>query len=256
MIESMDYHIGRYLDYLEKKGLAENTIFIITSDNGPDGGDYSSLRGWAKKHGFHNNYEELGGKSFYGHIGPGYASAIAAPFSYFKYFTGEGGMRVPMIISGSNLPKGKMDGELCFITDIAPTIYDIVGISTSAVEGFVPLAGKSILPHIRDVRKPIYDNNEGVGIETAGCSAYFLGDHKIVLNTEPYGDHRWRMYNLKTDPCETQDISAEYPLIYQTLLSKYDLFTRMVGVAPMPKKYNAQKEVGKKSIKALLNPFK
>ncbi len=256
MIEAMDFHIGRYIEYLNEKGLTENTIFIVTSDNGPDGGDYSGIIGWANRHGYHHDYKEKGGEGYYGHIGPGYASAIAAPFSHFKYFTGEGGLRVPLIISGGDLPLGKKDNELCFITDIAPTIYDIVGLSTSANEGYASIAGKSMLPHIKDNKHPIYKQDEGVGIEAAGCSAYFLGDYKIVYNNNPYGNHQWRMYNLKVDPCETKDISVENPLMFQTLLSKYEIFAKDVGVVSMPKSYSAQKEVGKKSKRAILNPFK
>ena len=37
MLEAMDYHIGRYITYLKSKGLYDNTVFIITSDNGPEG---------------------------------------------------------------------------------------------------------------------------------------------------------------------------------------------------------------------------
>ena len=40
------------------------------------------------------------------------------------------------------------------------------------------------------------------------------------------------------------------------MLSKYELFAKDVGVQPMPEGYNAQKEVGMKSLKAMLNPFK
>ncbi len=256
MIEAMDFHIGRYIQFLEEKGLAENTVFIVASDNGPDGGDYSPIRRWTKRQGYHYDYDEKGGDRYFGYIGPGYASAIAAPFSYFKYYTGEGGLRVSLIISGKGLPKGKKDGELCFITDIAPTIYDIVGLSPAAKEGFAPLAGKSILPHIEDNSKPIYEEDEGFGVEAAGCSAYFLGDYKITMNNAPYGDFKWRLYNLKKDPCETTDLSSEEPLVFQTLLARYEAFAKEVVVVAMPQSYNAQKEVAKKSKKALINPFK
>ena len=37
MMEAMDFHIGRYVDYLTAEGLIDNTIFIVTSDNGPEG---------------------------------------------------------------------------------------------------------------------------------------------------------------------------------------------------------------------------
>ena len=39
MLNAMDFHIGRLIEYLKNNGLYEDTIFIITSDNGPEGND-------------------------------------------------------------------------------------------------------------------------------------------------------------------------------------------------------------------------
>lgn len=220
MIEAMDDHIGRYIECLEENGWAENTVFIVTSDNGPDGGDYSGLHGWAKREGYQRDFEQHGGKRYYGGIGSEFAAAIAAPFSKYKYYTGEGGLRVPLVISGLNFSSSQSDPAFCFITDIAPTIYDLVGLSTSANKGYAPIVGKSMLPHIQDASIPIYGADDGVGLEAAGCSAYFLNDYKIVRNHGSLGDQQWRMYHLKTDPTETKDISAAQPLIFQTLLAK------------------------------------
>ena len=256
MLDAMDYHVGRYIAYLKEIGEAENTIFIITSDNGPDGGDYEKLYGWAKRNGFHRDFDKNGGKRYYGTIGPEFASAIAAPFSYFKYYAGEGGLRVPLIISGLKASNHQIDNSFCFITDIAPTIYDIVGLSTSENKGYHPISGKSMLPHIENNSVPIYDSKDGVGLEAAASSAYFLGDIKIVKNNTPLGDKQWKMYNLKIDPAETTNITSQNPILFQTLLSKYELFAKNVGVQPMPEGYNAQKEVGRKSLRAMLNPFK
>jgi len=45
MLEAMDFHIGRYMDYLTQKGQLENTVFVITSDNGPEASDPSLVAG-------------------------------------------------------------------------------------------------------------------------------------------------------------------------------------------------------------------
>ncbi len=256
MLEAVDHHVGRYIDYLAEKGLAENTVFVVTSDNGPDGGDYEGLLRWAQRQGFHKDFENYGGKRYYGCIGPEYASALAAPFSYYKYYTGEGGLRVPMLISGKNIPQGRQDHSFCFFTDIAPTLYDLVGLSTSANEGYAPITGKSMLPHIQDPEIPIYRDDEGVGLEAAGSSAYFMAGYKIVKNNGPLGDKQWKMYDLRTDPTETTDLSADQPIRFQMMLCKYQEFAREVGVQSMPDKYSAEGEVGKKSMRAVLNPFK
>ncbi len=121
----------------------------------PTEGIMKNLYGWAKRNGFHRDFDKNGGKRYYGTIGPEFASAIAAPFSYFKYYAGEGGLRVPLIISWTESKSNhKIDNSFCFITDVAPTIYDIVGLSTSENKGYHPISGKSMLPHIENNSVP------------------------------------------------------------------------------------------------------
>ncbi|MEL6534923.1 MAG: arylsulfatase [Bacteroidota bacterium] len=257
MLEAMDYHVGRYIAYLEEAGLAENTVFVVTSDNGPDGGDYSPLYRWAERtQGYHRDFEEQGGYRYYGSLGPEYASALAAPFSYYKYYTGEGGLRVPLIMMGPGLPKQQTDGTFCFLTDIAPTIYELAGLSPEANPGYSPITGKSILPHLQDPSIPIYGPQEGVGLEAAACAAYFLGDYKIVLNNSPLSDDQWKLYNIAKDPTETKNLAAEEPLQFQIMLSAYERWAQEVGVVTMPEGYSAQGEVGKKSVRAIVRPIR
>ena len=251
MIEAMDYHIGRYLDYLTQEGLTENTIFIITSDNGPDGAEYRTGLPWAYSHGYHRDFEEKGGKNFFGYLGPEIANALSSPFSYFKYYTGEGGLRVPLIINGKNLPKNARTNEFCFFTDIAPTIYDLAGIPTSANEGYNPITGKSMLPHIMDFTIPVYNANEGVGLEAASSSAYFLNGFKIVKNNIPLGDNEWHMYNLQIDPAESNDIAQLQPDLFQKMLAEYEAYERSMGVVAMPKGYSAAGTVAIKSYRKI-----
>lgn len=251
MLEAMDYHIGRYMEYLTEAGLMENTIFIVTSDNGPDGADYRTGIPWARANGYHRNFEEKGGKDYYGYIGQEFANAVSSPFSFFKYYTGEGGLRVPLIMNGPGMPQGQRTNAFCFFTDIAPTIYDIVGLPTSANEGYAPVTGRSMLPHIKNSDQPVYAADQGVGLEAASSSAYFLGDYKIVKNNIPLGDNRWYMYNLADDPTESKDLAQSEPERFQQLLAAYEAYEASVGVVAMPKGYSASGTVAKKSYRKM-----
>jgi len=251
MLEAMDYHIGRYIDYLSEKNIMENTIFIVTSDNGPDGGDYKLGIPWALKNGYHRDFDKNGGKGYYGYIGPEFANAVSSPFSYFKYYTGEGGLRVPLIFSGKNIPQNTSTNEFSFFTDIAPTIYDIAGLSTSANEGFAPITGKSLFPHINDTNLPVYDKGEGVGLEAANSSAYFLDGYKIVKNNIPLGDNRWHLFNIETDPGEVNDLATQEPDLFQKMLAAYSDYEKTVGVIQMPEGYSAEGEVSKRATKQI-----
>jgi len=254
MIEAMDYHIGRYIEYLTKEGMMENTIFIVTSDNGPDGGDYTIGIPWAIKNGYHRNFEEKGGKGYYGFMGTGFANAVSSPFSYFKYYTGEGGLRVPLIINGKNIPNDTSNA-FSFFTDIAPTIYDFVGISNSAKPGFAPITGKSLYPHINDPSLLVYNENEGVGIEAASSSAYFMNGYKIVKNNIPDGDNVWHLHHIESDPGEVVDLAEQEPELFQKMLDAYADYEKEVGVLKMPEGYSAQGFVSKKATKSMIAEF-
>mgnify|MGYP000135571008 CR=1 FL=1 len=257
MLEAMDYHIGRYVNYLKEKELFNNTVFIIASDNGPDGGNYNNrlMMQWAKQHGYHKDINRAGEKGYYGAIGTEFAHALASPFSFFKYYAGEGGVRVPLIISGKNIPKAQKSNAFCFITDIVPTILEMAGMEPVSNKLYNPITGNSILPHIQDVSIPIYKEDEGVGLEAANNAAYYQGDFKIVKNNIPLGDGIWYMYNLKTDPGETKDISKTNAAKFQTMLAAYDEYAKAVGVIEMEEGYAAAYEVGRKSVKAVLRDY-
>ncbi len=256
MLEAMDFYIGKYIQYLKEKGHYDNTIFVVTSDNGPDGGDIKGnivMRKWQEKHGYHYDKERAGEKGYFGALGPEFAFALASPFSFFKYYTGEGGVRTPLIISGKNIPSGQRTNSFCFITDVVPTILELVGKEPRSNKLFAPITGKSLLPHIHDSSIPVYNENEGVGLEVANSAAYYLGDFKIVKNNIPLGDNKWYMYNLKSDPGETKDIAKTFPEKFNELINAYDKYAKSVGVIEMEEGYSAEGEVGRKSILKILS---
>ncbi len=256
MIEAMDFHIGRYISYLEEKGLMDNTVFVITSDNGPEGSDPSLVAGidlWAKYAGYHTDYERLGEKRSWNFIGPEFASAAASPSAYFKFYTGEGGLRVPLIISGANLPQAQQKSPFSFVTDVTPTILDIVGISSNA-----NFTGRSLFPVINSTTEKIYNDEEYVAIEAAGHSALFKGDMKIVRNAKPYGDTQWRMYNIKKDPGEVNDLSKSMPTLFKEMMDNYETYTKEFNVLEMAEDYDIMTEVKRKflvKIKSAVMPW-
>ena len=82
MLDAMDHHIGRFVSYLKNKGQYENTIFVITSDNGPEPnrGDHDRrLRLWMKLNGYHIDLDKIGDKGSWGFIGTEWALAAASP---------------------------------------------------------------------------------------------------------------------------------------------------------------------------------
>ena len=245
MLEAMDFHIGRYMDYLTQKGQLKNTVFVITSDNGPEASDPSLVAGmnlWMTSAGYHREYESLGQKGSWNFIGPQFASAAAGPNSYFKFYAGEGGVRVPLIVSGVNLPQGQKKAALSFVTDVTPTILDIAGISTDNPD----FTGRSLYGLINGDTNRVYQANEAIGIEVAGHAALYRGDNKLVRNGPPYGDNVWRLYNLKNDPGEMQDLAKNDAPLFDEMMKAYQQYTTKMGVLEMPPNYSVMLEIQRK----------
>ncbi len=203
MVDAMDYHIGRLIVYLKKTGQYENTVFIFTSDNGTQITDvfdkkvffalYSRL--WLRNNGYNLDYETLGERGSYINMGISFGSAAASPFAFHKFYAGEGGMRVPMIISGTPIQqKGVRSNAFTFVTDIAPTILNMAGVGHPGISyrgrEVEPMIGKRLAPLVEGRKDRVDANDETVGFELGGNSALFRGDYKREKIRGPIGDNQ------------------------------------------------------------------
>ena len=128
MLEAMDYHIGRLIQYLESQSKLEKTIFVVTSDNGPEpnrGDNDQRLEFWMGLNGYHTELDGIGGIGSWGFIGPEWANAAASPSQLYKFYATEGGVRAPLIISGPGVTPARVDSP-AMVTDVAPTLLDMV----------------------------------------------------------------------------------------------------------------------------------
>lgn len=269
MVEAMDFHIGRLIAHLKSIGEYENTIFVFTSDNGaepsgPADPDTALTRFALTRQDYKNDYETLGLKGSFNSIGPSFASAAASPLSYYKFYSGEGGMRVPLIIAGEVQPsQSAMTSAFAFATDIAPTILELAG-AEKPLPRFGALryggreveamTGRSLVPLINGEQDRIYEPDEPIGYELGGNSALFQGDYKIVLNRGPVGDGQWYLYNIVDDPGETRDLSKSEPKRFQKMLNAYVRYTKENGVLPVPKGFNAQQQVALNGLREQAGP--
>ena len=245
MLEAMDSAIGRLIDHVKKKGELENTIFIVTSDNGPEPSDPVHATGmniWMALNGYDWNVETLGEKGSLAFIGPEWAASVSSPGKLFKFYTSEGGLRVPFVIAGPGIAPSKQQAP-AFVTDVTPTILDFAGGDATAGEGTVPINGRSLRPVLEGAAQRTHPEDSGIGIEVAGNAALFKGDYKIVKNGGALGDSEWRLYNLAADPGETKDLSAQDPERLKGMLAAYKAYTEQMGVLPMPDGYNVQRQV-------------
>ena len=227
MLEAMDHHFGRLVDYLTGAGLAENTVFVVLSDNGPEAGDPAAsaiFDSWAEDVGYRRDLATLGEKGSYAIIGPHFARAAAAPLAYYKFHGGEGGIRVPLIMSGPGVQARGVADAFAHATDIVPTLLELTGTGDTTPAGKHPISGLSLAPALRDLAASIHPADAAIGFETAGHAGVFKGAHKLVRVGAPEGDGRWRLFNIEEDPGETRDLAAEQPQRLEELLADYEAY--------------------------------
>ncbi len=179
MVAAMDENVGRLLEALKTQGLDKNTWVVFTSDNG--------------------GLSTLMGKN---------APTSNSPLRAGKGWCYEGGIRVPLIIAGPGVVEpGRNDYEPVIGMDFFPTLLSIAGIQHDKNDG------ENLLPILTEV-KPLERNTlfwhypHYHGSAWKPGSALRQGDWKLIYY---YEDERTELFNLKDDPQETTDISAENP---------------------------------------------
>ena len=234
MLESMDTHIGRFLEYLKVRGELDNTLFIVTSDNGPEPSyplAVSGMQQWMRLNGYNHSIDNLGEKGSMVAIGPEWANASASPLNMFKFYAAEGGIRVPLIIAGPAIAQQTWQPAMTMVTDITPTVLDYLEISDQQANA-VAITGRSMMPLLEGSASAIYGDDEAIGMEVSGNSALIKGDYKLTRNTPPHGDNIWRLYNLAVDPGESHDLRAQQPQRYNQMMADYSLYETEFGVIP------------------------
>lgn len=226
----IDWSVGEIMKALDKNGIADNTILIFTTDNGP----------WL-------NYGN--------HAGSTHGLREGKTTSW------EGGQRVPFIIRWpNNVPEGKICNKLACAIDIMPTIAGIVEgkLSENKIDGvdISELWRGNMEANPRETILYYYGKNNLNGVRK--------GNWKLVLphtwhsyNTEPgmngYGGNRIKMiiekpelYNMRRDPGEDYNVIDYYPEKAKELMdiaeqARKELGDLNVGI----KKGAGTREIGK-----------
>jgi arylsulfatase/uncharacterized sulfatase len=193
--------------------------------------------------GYNLDYENLGLKGSFSTIGPSFASASASPLAYYKFYAGEGGMRVPLIIAGQPVASQQsLTSAFAWATDITPTILSLAGVAPPGERyGGRPvqaMIGRDLTPILSGTAERVYGPGDAVGYELAGHGVLFEGDYKLVINQPPVGDAQWRLFNIVRDPGETEDLAASQALRFQRMLSRYQQYREANKVVPVPPGYS------------------
>ncbi|MBI9063801.1 MAG: arylsulfatase [Marinilabiliaceae bacterium] len=181
MIDLLDHQVGEIIAKVEELGIADNTLIIFTSDNGPH------LEGGAQPDFFNSN----------------------GPLKGYKRDLYEGGIRVPFIASWpGKIKPGTTSDHISAFWDMLPTFSEITGAETPA-----GIDGISLLPTLTGIGNQI--QHEYLYWEFhvwGGRKAVRMGKWKGVqygISKNP--DAPIELYNLNEDEGETNNVAADYP---------------------------------------------
>ena len=191
-MQELDWGFGEMMKALEEAGIADNTIVIFTSDNGPVKNEY------------------------------------AQPFRGTKYVTLEGGHRVPFIFHWpARIKQGAVSPLGINAMDLFPTLSEVAG---QALPNDRVYDGESLLPLMkgqslrRSPTEPFFYYN------CENLQAVLLGEWKLHLprkqeqlpfwyRDRPFYDLQQPvLYNLRTDPGESQDVAEANPGMVEQML--------------------------------------
>ena len=203
VIQELDWSIGEMMRALKEAGIADNTVVIFSSDNGPTANEY------------------------------------AKPFRGTKYVTFEGGHRVPFILHWpARIREGRVSDVPINAMDVFPTLSEIIEVSMPQDRTY---DGVSLMPLL--VGKPLarqraqpffYYNCENL-------QAVRMSDWKLHLPRElkqlPFWDKNKAfvgikhavLYNLRSDREETSDVASANPEIVQEMLELAESMRRELG---------------------------
>ena len=237
MIDYLDEQINRVFDYLKEAGEYDNTMIVFISDNGANGHSPWAYPGQTEEYlnSFDNSLENRGLPNSFIEPGPGWSQASMAPSRMYKGFTSEGGIKAPLVVKlpGKMANAGTMNHSFFHIRDIMPTILDVANIShPEQINGrqVIPMQGRSILDVFGGEAATPYAEASQVGYELFGMKAFFDGDWKVLWMPQPFGKGDWELFNIKEDPAELRDLSAENPQKLEELVGQWEQYKEENGV--------------------------
>ncbi|MFM8250614.1 MAG: sulfatase [Planctomycetota bacterium] len=204
VVEELDWSVGQVLQTLRTEGLANDTLVIFSSDNGP----------WLIMN-------QQGGSA--GLLRDGKGS------------TWEGGMRVPAIAWWpGRIAGGRVEREVASTLDIFPTLARLAGAELPRDR---VLDGVDIQQLLLDAGKPsrepffYYRGTRLFAVRQGDFKAHFLtqnayGQPKHVVQDPPL------LYQLRVDPSEVHNVAAEHSQVVAELLAAAEKHSKTVEPVP------------------------
>ncbi|MEM9464688.1 MAG: arylsulfatase [Actinomycetota bacterium] len=252
-LDHTDDQIGRLIDGLREMGQLDNTIVLVLADNGAsqEGGPYGVMHEMKFFNGILETPEEaieriddIGGPHSHTNYPWGWAQAGNSPFRWYKQNTHEGGVHVPLIMhwpAGLGDAAGTKRTQFVNVSDVAPTLYELLGVTAPEVYRGVPqlpVTGHSFRSLLDDPEAPAtntlqyFENTGSRALVARLDGAWWKGviKHEVGADfeTEP-----WELYRIDQDPSELHDLAATEPEMVRTINDLWWQEAERHGVLPL-----------------------
>jgi arylsulfatase len=232
MVDNLDRHIGRLLDYLKSVDIYENTLIVFISDNGAAATDFYERGPYSEflRVRYDNSFDNMGRVGSFVSYGVPWGEAGSAPFRGLKGQTLEGGITTPMIIQGPGLSRKGISGDYVTVMDLAPTLIELAGTKYPQQDGISPMLGESLLPYLRGITQAVHDDQYATVMFRTNFALVRQGDWKLVSTTRPFDESKFELFNVREDPGETENLIEQHPDQYQVLINLWRERRKALGI--------------------------
>lgn len=239
LVSNADQNVGRVLDFLQANGLLDNTLILVTSDNGANsiGGPTGVVNLQNRRSGLPDDEQlvqrllangAFGGPDTYAAYPSGWTQVSNTPYRYYKRTPMAGGIRVPLI---AHWPQGIADAgairhQWVHVTDLLPTVLTLTGGQYPASFNGYRTRGLDGLPFaamLANAQAPTLRQRQYY--ELQGNRGYISGDWKIVslqAPRTPIALDNWMLFHIARDPAELHDLVAEHPEVLARLVAEFE----------------------------------
>jgi arylsulfatase A-like enzyme len=220
MVDRLDQNIGRLVEFLEAKGVMDNTLLMICSDNG----------GCPFERSKNIDIPPWEGGSFLLYDAS-WAMVSNTPLRHYKQTQHEGGISSPLIVHwpGKVEHPGTWERAPGHLVDVLATCLEVSGAVYPQKEGLQPLQGLSLAPLFRGETR---EDHGDLYFVFGSCRALRRGDWKVVSF---YGS-RWELYNLADDRFEQHDLAADNPELVKELAGRWHEMAEYTDLLPEKKR--------------------
>ena len=217
MVENMDMHVGRVIDFLQASGQFENTVILFASDNGAAGEDLDFVPRTVPRTDTDSSLANMGRAGSFTANGPGWSEAAMAPYRALKGSLYSGGTLVPAFIRHSDVAAaGGIEQTYLTFMDILPTLLESAGLPApgTTFEGreVQPVRGRSFWGLVTGQTGDVRNAGDTVPWIMPIRGALVRWPMKVVADSNPLDEPtQWELFDLEADPGERRDLSGEYP---------------------------------------------